>query len=143
MASGSPCLPVCQVEGIGRLPFLPAMVSDFFTATECSRVASVQVHTGHIQFIAIFVMQLDPHGFPFVRLAPFVVMIIHGTMTQYLAAKQSFYRKECPLTPCLQLVQDGVYHLYKTTLSDITMFCLGKMRQYFIFLSYLCRAQCT
>lgn len=40
-------LPVCQVECVGRLPFLPTLVSDFFTATECSRVAPVQIHAGH------------------------------------------------------------------------------------------------
>lgn len=127
-------LPVCQVECVGRLPFLPTLVSDFFTATECSRVAPVQIHAGHVQLMAVFVKQPDPHGFPLARLAPFVVMVIHGTIAQYLAAKQGFHRKERPLTTGLQLVQDGVYHLYETTLSDITTFCLGKMRQYFIFI---------
>ena len=49
---------------------------------------------------------------------------------------------EAPIGNRFQLVQDGVYYLYGTTLSDITTFCLGKMGQYFILL-YLCRAQCT
>jgi hypothetical protein len=54
--------------------------------------------------MAVFVKQPDPHGFPLARLAPFVVMVIHTTMAQYLAAKQGFHKKERPLAAGLQLV---------------------------------------
>ena len=97
-------LPICQVECVDRLPFLTALVSDFFTATECSCVTSVQIHAGHVQFITVFVKQPDLHGFLLARLVLVVVMVIHGIMAQFLAAKQGFHRKERPLATGLQLV---------------------------------------
>ena len=55
---------VCQVEGVGWLPLLPALVSDFFTATECYCVAPVQIHAGYVQPIAMPVKQthMDFHS---------------------------------------------------------------------------------
>ena len=56
----------------------------------------------------------------------------NSPVCQYLDAKQGLYRKKRPLAASLEIVQNGVCHLNKATLSDITMFCCGKPGQYLV-----------
>ena len=65
----------------------------------------------------------------------------NSPVCQYLDAKQGLYRKKRPLAACLEFVQNGVCHLNKATLSDITMFCCGKPEQYLV--TYNCNPSKT
>jgi len=54
---------------------------------------SVQIHAGHIQLVAVFVKQPDPHGFPLARLASSVIIMIHSTIAQHLTTNRSLTGK--------------------------------------------------
>ena len=42
-------LAVCDIYGIGRLPFLASLVATAFPTTKGGGVAAVQINTGHVQ----------------------------------------------------------------------------------------------
>lgn len=75
------------------------------------------------------------HGLPFTKSAPFPKMAVDCVPTQHNIAEEMTHRQLMPLTTALELMENRIYDLYKTSLGDIFSFRLT-----IIFLNYCTKA---
>ena len=76
-------LAVCDVYGIGSLPFLASLVAIALPTTKGGGVAAVQINTGHVQERLVTFQNYSPNLFPFTVSRPLTEMPIHGFIMQH------------------------------------------------------------
>ena len=118
-------LTVCDIYGIGGRPFLASLVSTTLSTAKRGGVATVQVHTGHVQERLVTLQYYDgPHLLLFAVHRPFSEMSIHGFVVQYGPREAGRNRKRMPLTARFQFVKGYTLDdLREVTFCSITAFC--------------------
>ena len=76
-------LTVCDIYGIGRLPFLASLIATALPTAKGGGVAAVQFHARHVQEKPITVQNDAPHLLPFTISRPFAEMPIHSLVMQH------------------------------------------------------------
>ena len=131
---------VREVKRIGCLSFLPTLVFNTFTSSQCRSVGTVDMGKRQINGILILDQDIGVCLLPLILPTPFPVVLEHGVPGRSLPAEKVTQREKAPLASALELVEDGVYDLQKVEFRGEPSFCNRKIGHnpnfYCIFVKY-------
>lgn len=113
-------LVVRKKERIGGTSFLPSLIFSLFSASIYRRMGTVYVGEGQVKPVFIPAQNPGIDLLPFLFFTPFAVMAEDCLPARTLTAEKMPVREHAPLAAALELVEYGVYDLYKIKFGGIS-----------------------